>query len=95
MTDNNLGEGSTFGSNTALGAGIGGFIGSWFGNGFGYGGFGNRGVGAGVVAQNALFKAIDDKSNVQQVEILPNIKINDDIVSDINVSNKTVNEELK
>ena len=37
MTDINLGEGSAFGSNTALGAGIGGFIGSWFGNGFGYG----------------------------------------------------------
>lgn len=48
-----------------------------------------------LATKNALFKAIDDKSNVQQVEILPNIKINDDIVSDINVSNKTVKEELK
>lgn len=48
-----------------------------------------------LATKNALFKAIDDKTNVQQVEILPNIKINDDIVSDINVSNKTVKEELK
>lgn len=48
-----------------------------------------------LATKNALFKAIDDKSNVQQVEILPNIKINDDIISDINVSNKTVKEELK
>lgn len=48
-----------------------------------------------LATKNALFKAIDDKSNVQQVEILPNIKINDDIVSDINISNKTVKEELK
>lgn len=48
-----------------------------------------------LATKNALFKAIDDKSNVQQVEILPNIKINDDIVSDINVSNKTAKEELK
>ena len=48
-----------------------------------------------LATKNALFKAIDDKTNVQQVEILPNLKINDDIVSDINVSNKTVKEELK
>ena len=48
-----------------------------------------------LATKNALFKAIDDKTNVQQVEILPNIKINDDIISDINVSNKTVKEELK
>lgn len=48
-----------------------------------------------LATKNALFKAIDDKSNVQQVEILPNIKINDDIVSDINVSDKTAKEELK
>ena len=48
-----------------------------------------------LATKNALFKAIDDKTNVQQVEILPNIKINDDIVSDINVSDKTAKEELK
>lgn len=48
-----------------------------------------------LATKNALFKAIDDKSNVQQVEILPNIKINNDIVSDINVSDKTAKEELK
>lgn len=48
-----------------------------------------------IATKNALFKAIDDKSNVQQVEILPNIKINNDIVSDINVSDKTAKEELK
>ena len=48
-----------------------------------------------LATKNALFKAIDDKTNVQQVEILPNIKINNDIVSDINVSDKTAKEELK
>ena len=48
-----------------------------------------------LATKNALFKAIDDKTNVQQVEILPNIKINDDIISDINVSDKTAKEELK
>ena len=48
-----------------------------------------------LATKNALFKAIDDKTNVQQVEILPNIKSNNDIVSDINVSDKTAKEELK
>lgn len=88
MTDINLGEGSTFGSNTALGAGIGGFIGSWFGNGFGYGGFGNR--GAGVVAQNGFDTAMlhdDNMSISNQLDTIGARQIDANYQTNMNLSN--------
>ncbi len=90
MTDINLGEGSAFGSNTALGAGIGGFIGSWFGNGFGYGGFGNRGIGAGVVAQNGFDTAMlhdDNMSISNQLDTIGARQIDANYQTNMNLSN--------